>query len=100
LGVCLRELDFVWARVDDEKKIALVDNLAILEMDFRQSTSNLCSHFNSVDRRELAEKSEPRIDRALQGLAYRYEWRCRWRRDRSSLSVMEKAQICERGKNR
>ena len=98
--VCLRELDFVWARVDDEKKIALVDDLAILEMDFRESTSNLRPHFNSVDRRELAEKSKPRVDRALQGPAYRYEWKCRWRHDRSSLSVMEKAQIRERGKNR
>jgi hypothetical protein len=77
-----------------------VDNLAILEMDFRQSTSNLCSHFNSVDRRELAEKSEPRVDRALQGLAYRYQWKCRWRRDRSSLSVMEQAEIRECGNNR
>ena len=100
LGICLRELDFVWARVDDEKKIALVDDLAILEMDFRQSTSNLRSHFNSVDRRELSEKSKPRVDRALQGLTYGHDWKCRWRRDRSSFLVMEKAHTGERDKNR
>jgi hypothetical protein len=100
LGVGLGELDFVGARVDDEKKIALVDDLPVLEVDFRQSTADLSSQFYSIDRRKLAEKSKPRVDRALQGLAYRYEWRCRWRRDRSSFPVMENAQIRERGKNR
>jgi hypothetical protein len=99
LGVGLRELDFVGARVDDEKKIAFVDNLAILEVDFRQSTANLRPQFYSVDRRKLPEKSKPRVDRVLQGLAYRYEWKCRWRRDRSSFLVMEKAHTGERGES-
>jgi hypothetical protein len=100
LGVGLRELDFVGARVDDEKKIAFVDDLAVLEVDFRQGTSDLRPQFYSVDRGKLAEKPKPRVDRALQGLAYRYERKCRWRRDRSSFPVMENAQIRERGKNR
>jgi hypothetical protein len=97
LGVCLRELDFVWAWVDDEKKIAFVDDLAILEVDFRQSTSNLSPQFYSVDGRKLAKKSKPGVNRALQGLASRYDWKRRLRRDRLSLSVMGKAQIRERG---
>jgi hypothetical protein len=100
LGVCLRKPDFVWARVDDEKKIAFVDNLAILEVDFRQNTSDLRSQFYSVDRRKLAEKSKPGVDLALQGLAYGYDWKWRWRRNRPSFPVVEKAQIRERGKNR
>jgi hypothetical protein len=100
IGRCLRELDFVWAWVDDEKKIAFVDNLAIAEVVFRQSTTDLRPQFYSVDRGKLAEKSKPRVDRALQGLAYRYERKCRWRRDRSSFPVMENAQIREPGKNR
>jgi hypothetical protein len=77
-----------------------VDDLPILEVDFRQSTADLSSQFYSIDRRKLAEKSKPGVDRALQGLTYRDEWRCRWRRDCSSLPVVEKAEICERGKNR
>ncbi len=93
LGVCLRKLDFAWARVDDEKKIAFVDNLAVLEVDLRQNTSNLSSQFYFVDRRKLPEKSKPRVERALQGLACRYDWKRRLRRDRLSLSVMGKAQI-------
>jgi len=100
LGVCLRELDFVGARVDDEKKIAFVDDLAILEVDLRQNTSDLGPQFYFVDRRKLAKKSKPRVDRALQGFAYRYERKCRGRRDRSSFPVMEKAQIRGRGKKR
>jgi hypothetical protein len=100
LGVGLRELDFEWARVEDEKKIAFVDNLAIAEVVSRQSTTDLRPQFYSVDRGKLAEKSKPRVDRALQGFAYRYERKCRWRRDRASFPVMENALIRETGKNR
>jgi hypothetical protein len=99
LGVCLRELDFVWARIDDEQQIALVDNLAVLEVDLRQNTSDLSAQFYFVDRGKLPEKSKPRVDRALQGLACRYDWKRCLRRDRLSLSVMGKTQIPERGKN-
>src|SRR5258708_10228323 len=99
LGVCLRKLDFVGARVDDEKQIAFVDNLAIFEVDLRQSASNLSAQFYFIDRRKLPEKSKPRVDRALQGLAYRYDRKRRRRRDRASLSVMGKAEIPERGNN-
>jgi hypothetical protein len=77
-----------------------VDDLAILEVDFRQSTADLSPQFYSVDRRKLAEKSKPRVDRAMQGLAYRYELKCRLWRDRSSFSLMEKAEIRECGNDR
>jgi hypothetical protein len=49
LGVCLRKLDFVWARVDDEKKIAFVDDLAIV------CTENLIRVDDVMESPKLAE---------------------------------------------
>ena len=74
--------DLVGPRIDDEQQVALVDDLAVLEMDLGQRAADLGPQFDPVDRRELAEKANPGIDVALQGLADRHERGRRRRRRR------------------
>ena len=85
LGVRLGELDLIGARIDDEEKIALVDDLPVLEMDLGERAADLSAQLDAVDRGELAEKADPRVDIAQQRLAHRHgrkRHRCRgsdWR---------------------
>ena len=79
LGLGLGELDFVGTRIDHEQQIALVDDLAVLEMDLGQDAADLGAQLDPVDRGELPEKAEPDIDIALQWLADRDRQRRRGR---------------------
>ncbi len=62
----LLELDLVGAWIDREEKVALVDDLAVLEMDLGERSADLGTQFDPVDRRKLAEEAGPGIDLALQ----------------------------------
>ncbi len=62
LRIGLRQLDFIGARIDHEQKVALVDNLAVGEMDFRQRAADLGAQFDAIDRGELPEEAEPGVD--------------------------------------
>src|SRR5262249_11038729 len=71
LGLRLGQLDFVRAWIDDEEKIALMDDLAVLEMDFRERPAYLRAQLDAVDCGKLTKESKPRVDIALQRPAYR-----------------------------
>ncbi len=47
-----------------------MDNLPILEMDLGKRTSDLGTQFDAVDRRELAEQADLRVDVACERLAH------------------------------
>ena len=57
---------FVRPRIDDEQQIALLDDVAILEMDLGQGAADLRAQLDLVDRRELAEESQARIELVLE----------------------------------
>ena len=71
LGGRLGELDLIGARIDDEKEIALVDDLSVLEMDLGERAADLRPQLDAIDRGELAEEADPRVDIAQQRLAHR-----------------------------
>src|ERR1700724_1542892 len=66
------KLDLVGAGIDHEEEIALMDDLPILEMDLGKRASDLRTQFDAVDRRELAEHADPRVDVACERLAHRH----------------------------
>src|SRR5439155_107467 len=68
----LGKLDLVRTRIDHEQQVAIVDDLAVLEVDFGQRTADLGAQLDAVDGGELAEETEPAIHRALQGQAHRH----------------------------
>jgi hypothetical protein len=50
----LSQLYFVGTRIDYEKKVSLVDDLAVLEVDFRKRTSDLSPQLDTIGGGELA----------------------------------------------
>ena len=57
LGSGLCESDFVGDGVDDEEEVALVDDVAVLEMDFRQRAADLGAELDLVDRGKLTKEA-------------------------------------------
>ena len=55
-----------------EKEIALVDDLAVLEMDLGERAADLGAQLDAIDRRELAKEADPRVDIAHERPAHRY----------------------------
>jgi hypothetical protein len=53
-GVGLRQLDLIGLRIDREEKIALMNDVSVLEMNARQSPADLRSQFDLFHGRELA----------------------------------------------
>src|SRR4051794_25296084 len=66
LRLCLRELDLIGAGIDHEEQVALLDDLPVLKMQFRECPPNLRAQLNAINGRELAEEADLRIDLALQ----------------------------------
>src|ERR1700761_1598352 len=89
----LLQPDLVGARVNYKKQIALMDDLAVLEVDFGQCPADLGTQFDPVDRRELAEKAGPGVDFAPQGFTDRDRHRRRRQRDRLVSLVTSKTEI-------
>src|ERR1700733_4031831 len=58
--------DFVWTRVNYEKQVALMDNLTVGEMDFREVAADLGAQFDVVHSGELACERGPAGDVTLQ----------------------------------
>src|SRR4029077_2168926 len=80
LGGRLGELDLVGARIDDEKQVALVDDLPILEMELGERAADLRPQLDAVGRRKLAEETYPRVDLAQERRAHRHARRWHWYR--------------------
>ena len=59
-AVRLRQPDLVGARVDREEQIALVDDVAVLEVDSGQRAADLGAQLDLLDRRELTKEAQPR----------------------------------------
>jgi hypothetical protein len=57
LSGSLCEFDFIGDWVDDEQEISLVDDIAILEMDFGQGPANLGAELDLVDCGELTKEA-------------------------------------------
>ena len=72
LGLGLLQRDLVRARVDDEEQVALVDDLAVGEMDLGQIAADLGAELDRIDRRELAGELRPGREAALQRWAHRH----------------------------
>jgi hypothetical protein len=47
----LAQLDFVRDRIDHEQEIALVDDVAVLEVNFRQRAADLSAQLDVLHRR-------------------------------------------------
>ena len=63
------EVDLIGPRIDDEEQIALLDQLAVREMDLRQIAADPGANLDVVDRLELAGELVPFGDGLLQGMA-------------------------------
>src|ERR1700722_18489155 len=59
------ELDLIRSRIDLEEKIALLDNVAILEADLRQGASDLRAQLNILHGRKLTQELNPRGETTL-----------------------------------
>ena len=55
----LAQLDLVGRRIDHEKQIALVDDVAVLEADLRERAADLGAQLDVLHGRELAREFEP-----------------------------------------
>jgi hypothetical protein len=100
LGARLGQPDFIWAWIDDEKKIALVDDLAILEVDLCERATHLSAQLDAVDCGKLSKKSTPRVDIALQRPAYRDGRHGDLWRDGLTTLVVRGAEVNEQQKQR
>src|SRR5260370_18821660 len=69
LGIGLCQPDFVGARVDGEEEIALVDDVAVLEVYSGKRAADLGAQLNLVHGRELAQELDPGADVALERCA-------------------------------
>jgi len=81
----LAEPDLVLLLVDHEEQVALVNDVAILEVDLRQRAADLGTKLHAIDGRVLAEKLQLRVQAALQRVADLDGWR-RGGRSRSTRS--------------
>ena len=70
LGRRLGEPNLVGNRVDGEEEITLVDDIAVLEADFRQRAADLGAQFDLINRGKLAEEAQPRVEVADQRSAH------------------------------
>ncbi len=75
LGVRLGQPDLVGGGIDHEQQIALLDDLAVHEMDLGQRAADLRAQLDAVDRRELAQQTDLGVDVACERPAYRYRRR-------------------------
>jgi hypothetical protein len=70
LGIGLRQLDFVGARVDGEEKIAFADDVPVLEIYSSQSAADLGAELNLLDRGKLTQEAQSGINLAREWLAH------------------------------
>jgi hypothetical protein len=70
LGIGLCQPDFVGARVDGEEEIALVDDVAVLEVYSGKRAADLGAQLNVLDRGKLTKEAQARINLALERLAH------------------------------
>ena len=66
MRVRLRQFDLIWYAIDDEKQVALVDDVAVLEADLNERATDLGAQLKTIYGRELAEKSKPAVQVTLQ----------------------------------
>jgi hypothetical protein len=81
LRVRLSQFDLIWNAIDDEKQIALVDDVAVLEADLSERAADLGAQLKMVHGRELPQEFEPAVHVTLQRRA---DGNLRWRRGNGS----------------
>jgi hypothetical protein len=86
------QFDLVGGRVDFEKEITSVDDIAVLETDLSQGAADLRAQLKMVHGRELAQKSEPAVHVTLQRRA---DDNLRWRWGNGSIGCLYEQTSCE-----
>ena len=95
VGLGLLDRELVGTRIDDEQEVALLDDLAVLEMDGIDETRDPRAHLDDRHRREAAGILVPLGDRLLQRARHRDRRRGR-RRAGGGLAVATREQVgCE-----